>query len=202
MQLGFKFHHARDSNAVITNWLPADDPNKLPHYPFTNVGVGGLVVNEKQEILVVREKFFGSAAPWKLPGGMVDPKEELHDAAMREVIEETNIKTEFVSLLGFRHFHGMLFGTSDLYFIVRLKPLSEEITFDTSELLDARWMPIDEYITTSTVSELNRWIGAVAKNHLASPSSSEYSCKRVLSYDKKSMTSFFAVQDDVADAKL
>lgn len=201
MKLGFKFHHAKDNIAVINNWLPVSDPNKLPLYPFTTLGVGGMVFNDKQHILVVREKYGGPKAPWKLPGGAVDPKEELSAAAMREVLEETNIQTEFVSIIGFRHFHGTLFDTSDVYFIVRLKPLTEEITFDKSELVDARWMDIDEYIADNHVTDFNRWVGKVAKSHLADPTAHEFSTKVLPSWNRKSTVSFYGVQPE-SDAKL
>lgn len=43
--------------------------------------------------------------------------ESLPEAAKREVFEETGIKTEFVSLVGFRHLPKMKarFGIGDLY---------------------------------------------------------------------------------------
>lgn len=173
----------------------------MPLYPFTSVGVGGLVINDKAEILVVREKYQGPGAPWKLPGGMADPKEDIGDVACREVMEETNIKAEFVSLLGFRHFHIGLFGTGDLYFIARLKPLTEEITFDKDELLDARWMPLDEFLDDPKVTDVNRWIGTLAKNHLSDPEAFEYSAKLLPTYDKKSFNYFYAI-DSERDAKL
>ena len=36
---------------------------------------------------------------WKLPGGYCEMKEDLVDAAIREVQEETNIKTRFESVI-------------------------------------------------------------------------------------------------------
>jgi len=39
---------------------------------------------------------------WKLPGGLVETGESIQEAAIREVWEETGIKTKFVSILGFR----------------------------------------------------------------------------------------------------
>ena len=35
-------------------------------------GAGGFVVNDQNELLVIREKFYGRPH-WKLPGGMADP---------------------------------------------------------------------------------------------------------------------------------
>jgi len=84
-------------------------------------------LNDKNEILVIQEKN-GPAARcmtpsmlgmrpltilsvwWKMPGGAADPGEELHQAAQREVFEETGIRTEVVSLLCFRTQHEYQFG--------------------------------------------------------------------------------------------
>ena len=61
---------------------------------------GGVVVNEKDEVLCIREKYVGDlkhaySQLWKLPGGHVDPGEDLGTAVEREVSEETNIKATF-----------------------------------------------------------------------------------------------------------
>ena len=61
---------------------------------------GGLVTNEKGEILAIRERFAGDPDSkfskfWKLPGGHVDPAEDLGQAVEREVFEETGITAHF-----------------------------------------------------------------------------------------------------------
>ena len=38
---------------------------------------------------------------WKLPGGHVESNESIGDAAVREVWEETGVKTKFIGTLGF-----------------------------------------------------------------------------------------------------
>lgn len=54
-RFGFVLHHARPECVMMTLWLPDDgaDENKLPPYAYHYVGVGGLVFNERGEILVV-----------------------------------------------------------------------------------------------------------------------------------------------------
>ena len=47
--------------------------------------------------------------------------EDIPAAAVREVLEETGVKTEFVSILGIRHGHGVAFGKSDMFFLVSLR---------------------------------------------------------------------------------
>uniref|UniRef100_A0A915EPN0 Nudix hydrolase domain-containing protein n=1 Tax=Ditylenchus dipsaci TaxID=166011 RepID=A0A915EPN0_9BILA len=121
VQNGFIFHHAQPDYLMLTKWLPGT-PCTLPKYPFTTVGAGGLVVRSNGDILLIKERK-GMYLGWKLPGGVADPGEEIGQAAQREVLEETGITTEFVSLLGFRHATKALFkNTGDIYFVCVMKP--------------------------------------------------------------------------------
>lgn len=63
------------------------------------VGVGALVINDKNQVLAVSERNALIPGSWKLPGGYCEMKEDLVDAAIREVQEETNIKTRFESVI-------------------------------------------------------------------------------------------------------
>ena len=53
---------------------------------------------------------------WKFPGGLVDEGETIQTAAIREVWEETGVKSEFIGVLGFREQLNFRFGQGDLYF--------------------------------------------------------------------------------------
>ena len=54
-----------------------------------------LAVDDAQRILVVRQyRYAGNIVCTELPGGVVDPGEELLDAAKRELLEETGFEAE------------------------------------------------------------------------------------------------------------
>ncbi|KAH8419843.1 hypothetical protein KR009_003272 [Drosophila setifemur] len=153
---GFDFHHARTGMVVMYRWLPQHETSNLPTYAHTLMGVGGLVINDKDEVLVVSDRYAMIPNSWKLPGGYVEPRENLVDAAIREVAEETGIRTEFRSVVSVRHAHGGNFGCSDLYTVVALKPLNLDFTRCEREIARLQWMPIAEYLQHPQVHETNR----------------------------------------------
>ncbi len=65
---GFVFHHANSERVAMVRWLPEDQTCQIPPYAHHNIGVGGLVVNDRDEILCIQEKF-ALVQMWKLPGG-------------------------------------------------------------------------------------------------------------------------------------
>ena len=75
---------------MLTAWLPAS-PNTLPANASHQVGVGAVVRNRHGELLAVKERS-GPAAKadiWKVPTGLLNSGEDFHEAAVREVKEET-----------------------------------------------------------------------------------------------------------------
>ena len=146
MELGFKFHHAKPGYALLTRWLPST-PSPLPVYGFTQIGVGGVVVNAAGHVLMVVERVSPMAqmqGQWKLPGGLADPGEDFADTVAREVREETGVRAALEGVVSLRHSHGYRFGQGDIYVVVKLRAESEDITVDTRELLDAKWMSREE----------------------------------------------------------
>ena len=81
---------------------------------------------------------------WKLPGGLADPGEDCGESAAREGFEETGVRSTLDGVVSLRHSHGRRYGQGDVYVVLRLRATSEEITLDSHELRDARWMSYDE----------------------------------------------------------
>ncbi|XP_008046382.1 nucleoside diphosphate-linked moiety X motif 6 isoform X2 [Carlito syrichta] len=78
------------------------------------------------------------------------------DTAVREVLEETGIKSEFRSLLSIRQQHTSpgAFGKSDMYIICRLKPYSFTINFCQHECLRCEWMDLSNLVKTENATPI------------------------------------------------
>ena len=151
---GFEFHHAEGQKCVLKCWLPPTE-DKVPPWATHQVGGCGFVLNDKGELLVIKEWRFDDngvrqpSAQWKMPGGMLNKGESFADGICREVLEETGVQTRFVSLLTFWHRHGVSTnfaaaegGKSDMYFCARLEPVTDEIRLQEDEISACEWQDL------------------------------------------------------------
>ena len=165
-EAGLAYHHAAGDVATLCVWLKSDIGSLIPDYATHQVGVGAVVIRSKSndddddELLVVREAR-NNYRPWKIPGGLAELGEQLDEAAIREVLEETGIPCRFVGVLGVRHTHGMQFGRSDLYFVCRMEPVPDEDgtmpepTPQAGEIEAVMWLPLSEFRSMVTSEDKN-----------------------------------------------
>src|SRR5436190_1294420 len=66
-----------------------------PH-PLLQFSAGGLVVDERGSVLLIRARDLRNQPVWTLPKGALNPGESAADAALREVREETGWECEVV----------------------------------------------------------------------------------------------------------
>lgn len=155
VEAGFLFHHSETRALTLLRSLTPEDVF-VPSATHT-VGAGGVVVNDRRELLVVWEETDSSSPNrYKLPGGYLEPGEHIGTAVEREVFEETGVRARFEAMVCIRHWHVNLFGSSNLYFICRLSPLSDEIRNLDPEIHDVRWMPVDAYLASDEIYPFNK----------------------------------------------
>lgn len=156
VRMGFSYHHVVGNSLVLTLWLAQGQVNQLPPGPVHFIGVAGFVLNTKGELLVIKEKSGPSARLpnfWKLPGGLVDRGEDIREAAVREVREETGLETKFLRICTMQEIHhttpGLArAGCTDLYTLCLLKARdeSQKLVPQASEIAACRWMPLDDVL--------------------------------------------------------
>ncbi|XP_060064820.1 nucleoside diphosphate-linked moiety X motif 6-like [Ylistrum balloti] len=145
-RLGFQFHHAEGNSCHLKLWMKESSEDKTPRFATHQVGVAGFVFREDtQSVLVVKDRD-RKFSFWKFAGGLSELGEDIGDTAVREVFEETGVKTEFQSVLSVRQQHTQpgAFGRSDFFFICRLTPLSYDIKPCSEEISACQWMNIHE----------------------------------------------------------
>jgi len=162
VNLGFFYHHADENGLQLVKKV--NSGAFVPGYATHYIGVGGVLIDAQNNILVIQERYH-TRRHYKLPGGALDPGEHIYQAAVREIFEETGIRSKFLSLNCFRHWHGYRYGKSDIYFVCRLKPLSSVITIDPGEISEALWMPVDEYLNHPDTHPFNRKIVHTSLNN-------------------------------------
>lgn len=68
------------------------DPSAYPPFAVTVDIVLMTVVDSELRVLLIRRGKEPYEGAWALPGGFVDPEEDLADAAVRELLEETGVR--------------------------------------------------------------------------------------------------------------
>ena len=120
-------------------------------------GVGIVVLNKKNQIFLAK-RIDNPKNFWQMPQGGVDTGEKFYEAAIRELKEETSIKTVSLikeidglttyllpnNLLGII-WKGKYKGQKQKWFVVRFNGQETEININTKnpEFLDWKWVNIE-----------------------------------------------------------
>ena len=129
----------------------------MKQFPTHIVAVDGVVENENGEVLLVKQRHKGT---WVLPGGQVEIGENLIDALIREVKEESGIDVEVGELVcvssntcTYQGYNG--YGTipTKVMFCFTCTFAGGELR-DSDETSEARWIPRDNVLDYITVPNL------------------------------------------------
>ena len=66
---------------------------------YPKLTVDGIIIKDNK-IVLIRRKFDPFKDYWALPGGFVEFNEKTEDAVIREISEETGLKTRIIKLIG------------------------------------------------------------------------------------------------------
>lgn len=154
---GFAFYDCSENSLILLKKLTRNPV--IPTATNHTIGVGAFV-RDKDNMLVVKDRVYRK---YKLPGGYVDNEENISQAVAREVSEETGIDVQPESVVSIGHFSPCQFNTSNIYFVCKAVPLSTTINIaDSREILEARWIGIDEYMNSEDIHPYNKKIVTVA----------------------------------------
>ena len=121
-------------------------------------GVGIVVLNKQNQVFLAK-RIDNPKNFWQMPQGGIDEGEKYYDAAIRELREETSIKTislikeidDLTTYLLPNHLVGIIWkgkykGQKQKWFIVRFNGEEKEININTEhpEFLDWKWVSIDD----------------------------------------------------------
>lgn len=155
LELGFEFHNCEAKRVTLTFQVTKNA--YIPVAPTHTIGVGAVVINEKNELLMVRDRIHTSNSIYKLPGGMLEHAQSLEEGVVREVWEETGIKAKLIKMVSVLNSHPFTFNKSNIYIVFQLEAKSTKINVvDTHEIEFALWMPLDEFFAHKEMSNFQK----------------------------------------------
>lgn len=101
------------------------------------VGVVGVVVNDQDQVLLLRHRFWKDGS-WGLPGGYANKNEKLEECLAREVTEETGLAINNISLIKLVSGYKLRL---EAYFSAQ--STSTTFALDTKEVLEARFFALN-----------------------------------------------------------
>lgn len=131
---------------------------KLPYRPC----VGVMLANQDGKIFVAQRKDRDTDA-WQMPQGGVDKGEDMRDAALRELEEETSIPSHLVTIeaetaglipydipheLVPNIWKGRFRGQEQKWYLMRFHGADADVDLETEhpEFTNWKWMPADELV--------------------------------------------------------
>jgi ADP-ribose pyrophosphatase YjhB (NUDIX family) len=120
-----------------------------------SIGVGGVVLHDRQ-VLLVRRTSEPHSGDWALPGGYIERDETVDIAVIREVFEETGISAEIEGLIGV--LHRWLADENGVYLMFLMRAVDDDPRADGIEISEARFFALEELEHLPELQWLSRLI--------------------------------------------
>lgn len=107
---------------------------------------GGIVYKDGK-VLMIRAKTLSGKDVWTFPKGHIEKGEKTKEAAIREVEEETGVRSEIKEELGnftyyFKDKDGVLVKKTVFWYL--MEPISQSELKTPAEVLEVRWFDLKE----------------------------------------------------------
>lgn len=120
---------------------------------YIGVGVGAVIINDNNEILLLLRKKSPECGYWTIPGGTVEFGERVEEAIVREVQEELGVQCAIVDLLGVTNHIVASEGThwvSPAYLVKIVSGQPQNI--EPHSHAEMKWFPIDHLPENPTIT--------------------------------------------------
>ena len=128
--------------------------NNTCSLPVPTLGVGGIVFNNRKQILLIRRNQPPAMGLWSIPGGKLEPGESLVKGCKREIKEETGLHTEIKNIVAVveRRVEGFHYVIIDYLALLADKENSQPIA--QSDVAEAKWVSLEHLINYELVEGL------------------------------------------------
>lgn len=118
--------------------------NRTKNIPIPSIGVGGLLYNKCQQVLLIKRNQAPAQGLWSIPGGRLEPGETLVEACRREFYEETNLAIDVSQIVAVveRRLEGFHYVIIDFY--VQLVNEEKCVPIAQSDVAEAKWVGLDD----------------------------------------------------------
>lgn len=104
--------------------------------------IAGCVIVRNNKILMVKEAKESCYGQWNYPAGHIEEFEKITDGAIRETFEETGCKVKLNGVLPIASID--LKNESHILIRFMAEIIEENIDFNTDEILDVKWIDIED----------------------------------------------------------
>jgi 8-oxo-dGTP diphosphatase len=140
--------------------MPAtpDTTGTIHEPPRSAIGVGAVVFDASERVLLIRRGKQPALGLWSLPGGKQEPGETLVQSCRREIMEETGIEIELGPVIAvvermIGEYHYVIVD-----FVATLKYPDSPAPNPATDVSDARWVTLAELAQYPLVEGLERVI--------------------------------------------
>ncbi len=104
--------------------------------------IAGCIIKRDNKILMVKEAKKSCYGKWNYPVGHLEEFEKIMDGAIRETFEETGCKVKLIGVLPISNIDL----EKETHILIRFMAeiVEEHIEFDKEEILDVKWIPIED----------------------------------------------------------